>query len=472
MKLAGLVLDVYDDVDKSQLAAFFAYAPPGEKLANAKLASPKELARLPDHVFALVATNHGETIRKYAMHDEANLKLSIVYFAQNGHHLPEETQKIAARNLIRGCDWYDVRPPDLLKKVAFAGAVLNTVSLGATAKQGMNAHRQAMQQFRNAQAAGAQAVSPATLSAGQGAARQPGAVAGAMPGIPKVAEYDYLDDVLGLDKEADLTDTEIMPLATLKSKKTKILGASGGPVKTSSLVSDEWESAGDLTNFNGHRQVKVAKAKNYCFPHVRKYPIDTFEQVKTASRYFDEHWPKFTPGERRVYADNLVKRAQDLNLPVSRKALEYAGEGYGPRIEAELIKRAEAFAGTGKDVGYRTLLEKRAHIPAHVMASLLTDMDTKLGADRSYGRPVVGFLDPYAAVYGGREKRASVVWSDDEGELTEQQMLDFAVSPKGDKLKEAFGDSFFDSFLSEPAVIFKSMPDPQKAVIAKIIRGS
>lgn len=448
MKTAGLIFDVYDDSDRQILAALFEYAPPGEKIASSRLLSPEHLGRLPNHVFALVADNGGSgPLRKYAMHDEAHLKLSVAYFLETGHHLPEEAQKVAARNLVRGCQWYDVDPPEALTKIALVGAVMHTAGLASDAKDGLSKHKQTMAAYRAAKTVGA----------------------------PKMAsEFDYLDAELGLNKEADLTGTSIMP--TSGPTKAPPTSKSGTPKTAAAQIleafGDEWEHAGDLTWFEGHVQEKVASHSRFCLPHAERYPIDSYEQVKQASAYFEEHWQRFSPAERRVYADNLVARAEEIGVKVAGRAMDYAGRGYGPHVRAELIKRASAYEGTGHEVGYRALLEKLSSVPAHVMAALIQEADVKVGADRVYWRQAGGFRDPYAAVYGvAKTASAEFSWSNESGVSVDGAALARLASSGADKLRSAFGGDFAESFAQDPVGIFESMPEPQKAAIARMAAG-
>ena len=123
-KLSGLVLDRYDDPDGRALRDIPA------ALELAKLGSAftaDELNRLPDDTFALILQDGDVVMKKFSMADAGNTALSLVYFMQNGHKLPEEAQKVAAANLVRGCGWYAIPVPPELEKVAFGvTGLLNT----------------------------------------------------------------------------------------------------------------------------------------------------------------------------------------------------------------------------------------------------------------------------------------------------------------------------------------------------------
>jgi reverse gyrase len=121
-KLSGLVLDYYDDPKGEVLRVEAA-----EGLAKtAHVLTDDERNRLPDDVYALVAINGTASMRKFAMADEGNTRLSIEYFLQTAGKLPVEAQKTAARNLLLGCEWFSIVPPEALQKIAFGiGTALN-----------------------------------------------------------------------------------------------------------------------------------------------------------------------------------------------------------------------------------------------------------------------------------------------------------------------------------------------------------
>jgi hypothetical protein len=118
-KLSGLVLDYYDDVDGVVFQKLSSAAPvlSGLEKTAASL-DPEALSRLPDDVFALLLQDGDTSLRKYAMADAGNTALSIAYFLELGHRLPVEAQKVAAANLIQGCEWYGFQPPPELEKIA------------------------------------------------------------------------------------------------------------------------------------------------------------------------------------------------------------------------------------------------------------------------------------------------------------------------------------------------------------------
>jgi len=457
------------------------------------------------------------------MHDEPHLKLSVLYFCESGHLFPEETQKVAARNLIRGCRWYDVEPPEALVKIAFLGLDKPTdggSALPATAAALGSALGAAGRLHGLDQAilagtlAGAVAAGTAkdgerpetAIRVGLGATAGgmlgglAGAIGGAVLGRGRYSdEMTFAGGSLGsaigsavyahrankppevymAEKQADLTNTEIMPKGALKNYVArKTTGKDGTPIKTSSyhgaamaiserFIDDSWERSGDLRPFTGHTTVKEAQYEHFCLPHLRKYPIDSYELVKKADAYFCEHLHEIPLVERRVYAQNLAARADEIGVGMSEKVAAYTGDGYGPHIRAELVKRASAYAGTGREIGYEALLDRLNDVPPRVMAVLIKEADDKTGASAVYGREVNGFRDPYQAVFGKSASTSEYEWSAG-GVRTTGSDLSKLAKTASIKLSEVFGAGFGESFAKDPTGIFESMPDPQKALIAKM----
>ncbi len=428
MHLTGVILDIYDDPSVSVLRAKLAGVelPPG--LGDSSLLEEQQLATMPDRLFALVAINGGDLVRKYAMHDAPHVGTSIVYFLEKGHLLPESMQKIAARNLLAACEWYELQPPEELVKIAgLLDAGLGVLDVKGRIESTMERSRSTMDGFRAAQA---------------GASSE-------------------------MQKRADLNGTEMMPMSGYISTWPHPRQTAKQPSSSPAMKRAVWEHAGDLTD----HKPKVKEAMivtSFCLPSEKQYPIDSYAQVKTASAYFDEHWPKFSLEQRREYAVNLAARLDELGLPSTDNINKYAGHEYGPYVEIELAARIRNYDGTGHEEGYQVLMEKRAMTPPHVMVDMLVELDSTSGADQKYGTPL-GFRDPFQAVYGKVAEDSKKVWSWSEGNeyVNESQLTDLALN-RYQSLDRAFGMDVRKSFQKDPIGVFTSMPDPQKVVISRL----
>jgi hypothetical protein len=530
MRIAGIVLDLYDDPKGVLLRNKIASSGEGlpTKLASMHVLSVEELDRLPDRLFALVATNGDEVVRKYAMHDPEHLALSMIYFDEAGHLFPVEVQKKVACNLINGCAWYGIDPPESLVKTAMIGGALSALTAGmgvmdmaSKARQGAQQGRERMDAFRQAQASGTKTAAgrQIELTMEQDAAMQQG------KGPEGGHIWDPLDDfsdhdathrkldaqlakidqpepstggypggsrpkhtvgVGGEAKKADLVGTEAMPQSTLRS-------GSGRPSPTSRLslpsktaagkvaaasVALGWVHCGDLSAVEPPVKTKTASYQHFALPHLQRYPIDNSALLEKAASYFNEHLGAFPLAERRVFAQCVAQRAAELGMKVAGAVLDYAGDQYGPNLVPELHARISQFEGTGHEIVYEVLLEKRAEIDPMIMAEMLREADEETGAARAYGRPGVGLLDPFAVVYGGQKLAAkpepkeedTYSWSEGGDYVSGFQLM--ALSKQGLKLNELFGDGFADSFQKDPIGIFKSMPSPQKVVLSRLAGDS
>ena len=120
-KISGLVIDISDDFNGAVLRSIFPTResiPDLIKNADERYVRMEKRAGVPDDLFALVLHNGEETMRKFACVDAGHTALSVEYFMKTAHKLPENAQKVAAANLCEACSWYDIEPPEDLKKIA------------------------------------------------------------------------------------------------------------------------------------------------------------------------------------------------------------------------------------------------------------------------------------------------------------------------------------------------------------------
>ena len=145
-KLSGLVLDRYDT--PSEWRRFLCNTRPGydelDKIAH--VFTDGELSRLPDDTFAIILQDGDTVMKKFSMADAGNTALSLVHFAENGHKLPLEAQKVAAANLAKGCGWYGIPVPETIEKVALGlMGMANAALMAPGAMRESKANLQAVQ---------------------------------------------------------------------------------------------------------------------------------------------------------------------------------------------------------------------------------------------------------------------------------------------------------------------------------------
>lgn len=510
MRISG-VLDIYDDPKGEVLVDLLDGTPLPEKLASARLLSPDELASLPDRLFGLVADDGPTRLRKYAMCDEAHLATSILYFLERGEVLSESVQTKVAANLVNACAWYDMDPPEPLVKRAMLGKALG--GLGTAAMVGLGAmevkdavketnakNRRANEAFRAAQVSGGKVASgreiELSLSEEQnidgklvaGTDPYAGRVLSAAQQIsqhgPSTKKLDRQMKPERVDpsaqKQADLNGTEMMPYGVSTkpvrnnpSKKVAVPAKTAAGKVASRLIDEGHRASGDVRGLDSPTRIKRASYHRFALPTQKRYPIDTVAHVKTAAFYFDEHVTEFDLDDRRLYAQSLALRAEELGVSLRGEALKYAGSGYGPYLDSELVARIRSFEGTGHEAAYEVLREKRATLAPPVMVEMLKEADRATGADAAYGRVAVGFRDPYQAVYGKTaqeeatlDKQDTYSWSQGTDYVSGLQLN--ALSASGVDLDETFGKGFTEKFRKDPVGMFSSLPDPNKVLLSRL----
>ncbi len=471
-----LLLDLYDDpalhVLRGHLARVHGEMP--TKLASFQPEPEHQLDVLPDRLFALVGEVEGQRIRKYAMHSPEHVATSILYFLECGGILPDDVRTKVANNLIMACGWYDAAPPLALTKVAVLGTALN-VGLAATAVphkvRAMRAINELEDQgLRAAQMVGVkQAQRPVSANSEEEASKaldrfirgeeEPEDLAGEWgQNYPNMFE-----DPKKIVKEADLRGTTAGAQGGLASDPR---GKTPEKRFAISPKVSQWQSAGQFMPLEP--VTEPARAEHYALPHRSLYPIDTPEQVKRASAYFDEYARDFPLEERRCFAQSVSMRAQELGVPVGGTISKLAGSGYGPYIVAELQGRINALEGTVKQAAYEVLLERIAEIPPVVMLDMLKTADEDTGIDQGYGRPVTGFKDPLSAVFGAPEKPI-YSWSGKGAYVTEEVLRSFSkLVPDLDKVIEG---GWSQKFVDDPIGSFQKLPDAKKIIVARLANG-
>jgi hypothetical protein len=403
--------------------------------------SAEERTLLPDDAFALVLLDSGHTLRKYACTDAGNTTLSVLYFLENGHKLPESAQKVAAANLATACSWYGLEAP-ILEKIALVGwaarqaikhpfTALSIATSGSTLGQTANtvkANERAIAAIRESEGnlIGGRPISPAEI------------------------------DEARFGKDAEVSGTALAPM----SKAPRTL-----PTKATVLKSAAMQPHVDVTGEEPVKQATVVTPVRYALG--TKYPLDTYEQVKKASAYFDEYSVRFTPEDRREYCLNLLARADELNIKVSAAVERYGATEFAPdediKVACDLRKnllRTDAF----KHV-LEGLYEKRAELGPELFAATLAEFDKVAGLAQEYDHNIP---DPYYSTFA-KTAAAAGAFSEVIGNDTITEDMIRAVARLGYRmLKDYFGDEFTEEFKNDPVGIFKSLPRDQKILIMRL----
>lgn len=425
-KISGLIVDVHDDYRGDVLRSLFPTQNDiPELVKSATVLSPNERSALPDDVFALVLRDGDTTLRKFACHDAGNTALSVLYFLKTAHKLPEEAQKTAAENLAVACGWYDLDVPEEIKQAGLLGKAMSVAQLpGAIANTKQNI-QQNMQGIRAGEASGQTIVTPHEM---------------------KHASV----------KEADISGTSIAPHSPPNPADKKHFAVR----KTAHMHPHV-----NVTGVEVSSPPVEKKASRFALGD--RYPLDTFEQVKMASSYFDEFWKRMDPADRREYCVKLAERAEELNIPISKTAAAYAGTTYATydRLKTAHDCRVNVLREAKHLDLLEAIFEKRAELEPELFAETLHEFDKLASIDYYYDRDVV---DPFLSTFS--EKRAEDDnWKETIGNdyITAAVLKRFA-SGKLAVVEAAFGDDFAKEFRKDPIGIFKSLPREQRKIVARM----
>jgi hypothetical protein len=486
MRTSGLVLDIYDDFGGNVLRKLYPdFGAIPETVKTAHVVAASERDRLPDDVFALVLLNNGEKLRKYACVDKGNTILSVQYFLENAHKLPEEAQKVAAANLSVACGWYDLAPPEPLEKIALGlGTAMTALTAIPIAKGTHQAIRENLSANDALHQAGAGVVTPHMRDSYLGR---------------KTAEVNGTTSA-PLQPPGDLT---VKPSKTVVSK-TATVGRLVGPSKGDTDVPPDvvhpptHEQPGkhpqarlmrptvDVSNQVPPKLLIEKKASRFALPQEGRYPLDSYAQVKEASTYFDTYARHMAPSSRREYAVNLVKRASELDVRVSDFAQKYGAGTFAPEEEIkaafdarriEIVHNEEALSLLGeveKVARIRMWKEASAtssrEFSADEVVDLLAEFDKAAGLDHHYDRTIP---DPYYSIFGFTKEAKDGAFSEVIGnETVTEADLKRLARIGALSVKTTFGMEFQEEFLKDPVGIFKSMPLDQKKMIMRMANST
>lgn len=467
MKTAGIILDLYDN--PGDLKAIFPsldVVPESVKIAQSL--TPEELQSLPDDAFALVLLNSGERLRKYACVDQGNTELSVAYFFKHGHKLPTSAQKVAAANLATACDWYGIEVPEELQKVALIGALSTALTAPSLIKGTASKMKSNV----------------AAVQSGNGAIVTP-------------RQQQFLGDMA---KGAEASGTSIMPSqapgdldAAVARKASQSNTSIGKSAASGHLVSghggdtpeeletsraeagEQYDKAPQMTlrtlkphvDVTGEEAPKVLvekKASLYAFEGV--YPLDSYEQVKTASAYYDEHHRLMPPVMKRDFASAMTKRASLLGIHVSDDARAAGSDTYASEGQLRLAIDNRRMYLTEKQASVlEQLYTHRLELAPDAYCLALTEFDKLADIDHRYGPHL---LDPVDSTFGfdkvAQDKSDS--WINGNDYVTKRTLEQYAATA-GITLNDDYGADFLKEFKKDAWGVFNSMPLEQKRRLAR-----
>jgi len=400
-------IDFYDDTNgtllKEKLPDINAVP---EFIKTAERLTPEEMDKLPDDVFALVAWDGTEKMRKFACVDQGNTALSVIYFMENKDLLPEEAQKTAAANLVTACGWYDMAAPVELEKIALIGPAMGALTGGLALAQGHDTMKRRKQALRM--------------------------------GVPASQAM----------KIGELSGSNPMPRGK-------------DPEKTAAL-----QPHVDITGRTAPVQIEREEAQHYCLVKEgsARYPIDSVSQVEQAFRYFEDHGHEFEPFDRHLYCVKLASRASDLGLVPPETVERYGSTKMAQDFRIGVFTRKRMFReGTAEHSLLDDLEKRAAAYRPEVMAATLEQFDREHGLHHLWDSQIP---DPYFTFFGP-EKRAEWSYVDGNDVLTDER-LKRCSKESIEQIEELFGDDMAEEFRKNPQQIFDSLPRDSKRIIMRV----
>ena len=482
-KYAGVTLDWYDDRGATLKAKFQTVEELPDVIKEADV-RPKE--KLAHEDFALVAVDEGNVMCKYACHDPGTTAMSVIYFMEHGDKLPEDAQKLAAANLVKACEQFELAPPGALEKIALRpsiGGLEDRLGVYLTDPQEEVARglaekaEQGSFVLRHPWLTGIPTLGIAPAWAYESAMdKVRRKMIRSDPGL-RQSVLDTAEARRVQDLEQQKVDVERDKANQLRNTATALSGAylAGKSMDQREREREKVSSALDITGKQATPKVKVAKPVSdddyaVVMPDgSRHYPINSWDLIKKAEVYYSEEGLRMAPDIRRQFAVKLASKATVVGYPLDADIFEAGSTGFAHpgHLKAAVEMRKIACAPGGSREFLDELFEKRASIGPAVYSECLRRFDIEVGLDQGWDRVV---LDPWASTFG-IHKTAEVVWEQGADRVTSEQLTNLACNHT-DKVNGVYSGDFASEFKRDPVGIFMSMPDPQKKALSRMAADS
>lgn len=467
-RLAGYVFDTYDDEDGQVLRSIVEnpnHLPPFVKTASRL--TEAQIDALSDDQFALVLladTVAGPVkLKKYATVDKGNTALSVLYFLKQAHLMPQEVATTGARNLIAALDMYSMPIPDDLAKLAnkkgspFVSGKSQKPYL-PNAKVHHLQYPEILEEPKESHESpqlGRHDAAWDDVSQRTNAEGTPGSNVMELPAFPQKEKYKTAsaEDVARWDQarkgQAALDHTQLFtqtPQTRQQSwRESPYFDVSGWDPSMPGVPD---ASLPERTLLDG------------------SYPIDGYDQVKTASVYFNDNWKSLGFRDRHTYCVKLAARMSELGMEVPESIARYGSTTYAADVDS-YVEARRSYVHEEAYPALDMLLEKRAQVSPGVFANALEEFDRLNDLNWHWDSKIA---DPWYSTFGpSLQKIADENWRWDgvgtricEGDLIELAKNDY------DRLVNNFGADFAKEFAKSPKAVFMSLPDPNKIILARL----
>lgn len=419
------VLDAYDDSGELWREIFPSLDSVPDRIKTAHTLTPAERAGLPDYVFALVAeTPEGHTLRKFACVDAGNTEASLAFFEKTGAALAPELQQVVATNLKVACGWFNLTVPEWLEKAAGLGGVVGKAMTAA-------------------QVAGV----------GKDVSERNATVSALGPGVHTPQEVEHATVLRKFGGEAS------------PGPGTNLSNPPQGGVKL-----PEARFVRHIHPVDGLRSALPEGKPKPVYAKTAldgRYPLDSYVEVKTASRYLAEHWTDFSPEDRRKYACALVARADEIGLPVETRVRDYAAPTYAAPEHLKIARdlRADLLKGDDEKTLLDLVFSKTASLAPEDFARLLGEFDEKTALSRFYGRHVP---DPYSSTFA--ETKVAEFTDSSGGDYVTQADLEHLARSAPPVLRRSFDEDLIKRLRADPVGTYKGLSKSLRQVVARVAR--
>lgn len=456
-RLSGFVFDTYDDVDGEVLRSLVSdpsHLPPFVKTATRL--TEKQIDSLPDDQFALVMFDETNKLKKFAMVDKGNTTLSVLYLLKQAHLLPPEAAKTAAVNLIGACQRHEIDvPPDLLKlaksgksdvsgklqSLYARGAKVNKIQFPEIAGESKQSH--------DNPALGKHDAAWGDVTDRVNVEGTPGTNFLEMPLFPtkEKEKVAYVDDRPPTDNRAEVQ---------------RLFNTAAQTKQQSWRESPYFDASG----WDPSKAVDPEAPQPERTLLAGSYPIDGYDQVKTASAYFGDNWQTLPPRDRHNYCVKLAARMEELGMEVPEAVTRYGSSTYAADVDSYVEARKPYVHEESHDA-IDLLLEKRAQVSPEVFAEALAEFDRLNDLNWHWDSKIA---DPWFSTFGPSiEKLAEAEWHYTEnGTRIREEDLEVLARNGHERLCKSFGADFAKEFCKSPKVFFNALPAPQKLIVARL----
>lgn len=506
-KLATEILDFKDDDGALLRQIFSSYEEIPECIKQANLDPPN------NHQYAFIDGG----FKKFALHDQGNTWLSLIYFSAHQDKLPEELRKEAAveiaANLTR---WADPIPKELKE---MANSLKSKGVEVTTRERNWDPHNtlQNVVNDRGDTDAGVTLVNKQNYKDRSGEsvfdrynetkevttkeAMNKEAIIGPIINMATLGVPGLVGSVLGSRKGRELYNKSEAPAPESTAKHMLIPGYQGYRSGLNEGMLDQFrkqepeylnhlnslkqegfksDNVDDMDQELANRGIKLPNMYQTFhpisgeiswnkFPSKQektatllggKFPVDTFSQIKQAQDYFLENWREFALEERKEYCEKLSQRMEELGLKPEGDIARYGSTKYAEDVEVYTLARKQ-FVLPEEHFILENLVEKIAQVEPSTYAEALKVFDEEFGLDRFWDSQLV---DPYKSTFGPEKIAEEWRYNYRNVYISEENLNKLKLQD----VEQVLGKDLAERFIFAPKKVFERLPNDKKYVIARL----